>query len=292
VDKSKHTGEPAGEAGMNGKRIIRLLGAAFCTAFFLRMLLTSTSVEARSIQGGEVDRAEILDASVQISTSIFLKPAGESQTNSKTSGNKIIANGIGSLILDQGKTLLVTHNHWGEALQDASLVELRDADNGLLLRMFGFEFKEHTLFQDAGTMILEAPQELLASHPAAVGMTDSGNLRVPGKAGNAEMVKVGEMVQVTFRQGANRQQVGVLNAEVVAHDLFNSLAILQLRSLDGQPLMQGDSGGGVWFQGGLVANTWMTLVKGSAAEKPASAGAEGDSGPVFTEFSFAAILPR
>jgi hypothetical protein len=277
---------------MNAKRIIRLLGATLCAAFLVRMLLTSTSVEARSIQGTDVDRAEILDASVQISISIFLKPAGESQNNSKTSSNKIIANGIGSLILDHGKTLLVTHNHWGEALQDASLVELRDAQNGLLLRMFGFEFKERILLQDAGTMILEAPQELLAHHPATVGVTGSGNLRVPGKAGNAEMVKVGEMVQVTFRQGANRQQVDVLNAKVVAHDLFKGLAITQLRSLDGQPLMQGDSGGGVWFQGELVANTWTTLVKGSAEDNPASPGAEGDSGPVFTEFSFAAALPK
>ena len=277
---------------MNAKQIIRLLGATVCTAFLLRMLLTSTSVEAKSIQGGEFDRAEILDASVQISTSIFLKPAGESRTDSKTSDNKIIANGIGSLILDHGKTLLVTHNHWGEALQDASLVELRDAQNGLLLRMFGFEFKERILFQDAGAMILEAPQELLAPHPAAVGVTGSGNLRVPGRAGNAEMVKVGEMVQVTFRRGANRQQVEVLNAEVVAHDLFKGLAILQLRILDGQPLMHGDSGGGVWFQGELVANTWTSLVKGSAADNPASLSAEGDSGPVFTDFSFAAILPR
>jgi hypothetical protein len=277
---------------MNAKRIIRLLGAAFCTAFLLRMLLTSTSVEARSIRGEDVDRAEILDASVQISISILLKPAGESQTNSKTRGNKIIANGIGSLILDHGKTLLVTHNHWGEALQDASLVELRDAENGLLLRMFGFEFKERAVFQDAGTMILEAPQELIASHPAAVGVTGSGNLRVPGKAGNAERVKVGEIVQVTFRRGASRQRVGILNAEVVAHDLFKGLAILQLRSLDGQPLMPGDSGGGVWFQGALVANTWTTLVKGSAADNPASLSAEADSGPVFTDFSFAAILPR
>jgi hypothetical protein len=277
---------------MNAKQIIRLLGAAFCTAFLLRMLLTSTSVEARSIQGGVIDKAEILDASVQISTSIFLKPAGESQTDSKTSGNKIIANGIGSLILDHGKTLLVTHNHWGQALQDASLVELRDADNAPLLRMFGFEFKEHILFQDAGTMILEAPQELLASDPAAVGVTGAGDLRVPGKAGNAEMVKAGGMVQVTFHQGPDRQQIDILNAEVVAHDLFKGLAITQLRSLDGQPLMQGDSGGGVWFQGSLVANTWTTLVKGSAADKPASPGAEGDSGPVFTDFSFAAVLPR
>ena len=31
-----------------------------------------------------------------------------------------------------------------------------------------------------------------------------------------------------------------------------------LRSLDGQPIVQGDSGGGVWWNGRLIGNTWAT----------------------------------
>lgn len=267
---------------MRAKRIIRSLVAIFLAMLFIKMLLSGTTVEAQSIQSGDVNRDDILDASVQISMSIFLKPAGESQSNSNTSGDKIIANGIGSLIQDHGKALLVTHNHWGEALQDASLVELRDADNGLLLRLFGFEFKERIAFQDAGTMILEAPREIVPFPSSTLPTFQSSVLPTLQPS----------TVQVTYRQGSGRQQLGVLDAEVLAIEAFKGLAALKLRSLDGQPLLQGDSGGGVWLGGKLVGNSWATLVTGARAANTSVVAGEDGSQTVFTDLSYAALLDR
>jgi hypothetical protein len=132
---------------------------------------------------------------------------GESQSNSKSTNNKVIANGIGTLIEDQGKVLIVTHNHWGEALQNVSLVELRDADNELLLRMFGSEFKERIRFQDAGTLMLEAPEQIISPRPEALIKSAPRNLIIPGPAGDIEVIKTGESVQVAFRGTEGRQKI-------------------------------------------------------------------------------------
>jgi hypothetical protein len=78
----------------------------------------------------------------------------------------------------------------------------------------------------------------------------------------------------------------------MAIDWYKGLPVFKLRSLSGQPLKQGDSGGGVWFRGQLVGNTWATLLTSSGAEKTTAIGSEVESRPAYTDISIAAMLPK
>ena len=73
-----------------------------------------------------------------------------------------------------------------------------------------------------------------------------------------------------------------------------------LITLDGQPIMKGDSGGGVWFEGRLIGNLWASpyevetgarTSRGFAALIPA-AGLTGSShNPVDTDVDNKQIFP-
>jgi hypothetical protein len=91
---------------------------------------------------------------------------------------------------------------------------------------------------------------------------------------------------VAFRQSGDRRRVDILDAEVVSLGSFQGLPTVNLRSLSGQPITPGDSGGGVWHEGKLVGNSWMTFMNQVVA-----GGDSKGADPVFTDRSFAALLP-
>jgi hypothetical protein len=67
--------------------------------------------------------------------------------------------GLGSLVQDGEKTLLVTHNHWGEILQERADVKFYDAHGQLVKTMSGSEFISLMCYLDGGTLILSSPME-------------------------------------------------------------------------------------------------------------------------------------
>src|SRR3990172_8921973 len=52
-----------------------------------------------------------------------------------------LAHGMATIVQSQAKSFLVTHNHWGDVLQDLTSVEFRTAGNKLILPIFGKEFR-------------------------------------------------------------------------------------------------------------------------------------------------------
>ena len=82
--------------------------------------------------------------------------------------------------------------------------------------------------------------------------------------GNSLAVQPGAVVQVAHRAAGNREVVDVLDAEVVSVDPYEGLPVFRLRTPDGQPMLPGDSGGGVWLDGKLVGNLWATFPKVSS----------------------------
>jgi hypothetical protein len=251
---------------MDSKQVNRVIQAVLIAIVLI-------GVQTRDIQAkgkpAEAGQEQILGASIQINMSLKIGQAAGSANEQVA-----LASGLGSLIEEQGEVFIVTHNHWGELLQNFTKIEFRDAENGLLASMLGFEFKKLIRSQDAGTMILRAPEEIMPLRSQAA------------TRGDADPLRPGDHVQVAFRQRGDRQQVDVLDAEVVSIGSYQGLPTVNLRSLNGQPITPGDSGGGVWHAGKLVGNSWMTFMN----QVVVGADSKGTE-PAFTDRSFAALLP-
>ena len=275
---------------MESKPFGKILGAVLFVLILLSAPLYNQAVKAAPSSAKNTGKVQILLASLQINMSVVLKQDSAGQDNQKLTNNKSIANGIGSLIEKDGEVFLVTHNHWGDVLQDVSLVELRDAQDGLLLRLFGFEFKGLIRYQDKGALILEVPDGLSAFLSEDCGGSRKQGLLIPGQPGNSQKVKPGDRVQLAYHASANRQVLAILEAEVVSIDQYKGLPIFILRSVNGQPVLQGDSGGGIWQDGKLVGNMWATLVKDTRSNASQTGGNSPGSTATYTDTSFAAIL--
>lgn len=214
-------------------------------------------------------REQLLGATLQIRMQVRIE------------GEDVVGNGLGTLVRSQGEVLIVTHNHWDEVLQDTSMVEFSDARNNLLVRTMGVEFIRLVRYQDKGTLALAAPQALLAEiSPSA-----------PLKALPASQVPKNAIVHIAYRQPGQREIVTLQQAVVEQICDCSGIPGLQLRSLDGQPLQKGDSGGGVFLNGALVANNWISATA-QTEEEINSAGALLEvERLVYTDISYAASLP-
>jgi hypothetical protein len=156
-------------------------------------------------------------------------------------GHYIMEHGLGTLVNWQGRTVILTNNHWGDMLNDAETVEILDAAGSLLVELSLKDFKDLILYGDPGTLILSAPGEL----PAAVEDLQS-NLNPA----------IGDVVTVARQDPTNRDRVGLLQARIAKIQMYQGLPVYKLAVLDHDLLIPGDSGGGIWLNGRLVGNNW------------------------------------
>ena len=216
-------------------------------------------------------REKIRNATVQIKMEI-------PHPDKNITGAMLRAKGLGSLIQWGEETLLVTHNHWGEFLQDTTSIEFRDAGNQLLKVISGVEFKSLIRYQDAGSLVLKAPDGI-GLPPAPAFLEDASGLQA------------GEVVFLAYRQTPDLKNVAIIEATVEKVSTFQGLPAYTLRSLNGEPIKGGDSGGGVWHDGQLVGNLWATV---ELKDDPLIAILTGDAEQTTLKASnksYAAIFP-
>jgi hypothetical protein len=187
-------------------------------------------------------------------------PAGSGQTNT-SSLERHRDKGIGTLLAYQGETLLISHDHWSYFTSTVDpwthaistvvpdLVQFHDADGRFLLEMTGYAFSQLMLFHDGGTLIMFAPQSLTLQ------------LSSTATLGHIASLQTGDIVYVAHRQANHNDTVVLMAAEVLAIEFRNNIPLLSLRSLNGQTIEPGDSGGGVWLDGRFVGNLWTTVIK-------------------------------
>jgi hypothetical protein len=187
-----------------------------------------------------------------------------------------LAYDLGTVVQYQGEKYLVTHNHWGDMLRDMNILEIRDAQFKMLRTMYASAFKKLVVYQDAGTMVLHLPD----------GLPDN---IIPVDLVDTPQLNPGDTVQVAHWSYPNRDQLVVSDAIVEEISTFKEEPVYSLRSLDGQPLHPGDSGGGVWHNGKLVANTWTVL---TTYETIDTAGTVAPDSETLTDLSKAAIFPE
>ena len=238
------------------------------------VLWNSYSAKAEETRQEEVERIEgqIRGATVMI---VMVAPGTHATTNST---GTFLGYGMGTLVETEGGVWLVTHNHYGEALQDLTIVELRDADGQMIMPMLGIEFKSLVVYQDPGTLVLRAPEILM------------DNL-TPASLGEVSQVKAGEAVQVAYREGEKRDRAGILEAvieEVTTNN--NGVPVYKIHNPNGQVIQPGDSGGGVWHKGQLVGNMWwVKAISGQNAT--VTSGDTEQINWVLTDISYAAVIP-
>lgn len=173
-----------------------------------------------------------------------------------------VADGIGTLLTVQGQVVLVTHNHWPQVV-DASKPDRVRFTNGageLLMEIDGTQFRNNILFRDGGTLVMQAPAELLLTREPVAGVSLS------------DSVAAGSSVQLVRRSISDRTKLELMAAQVTAINEAGEHTVITLQNANGQSIEPGDSGGGIWAEGELVGNIWSTireeLVSGSAAEPP------------------------
>jgi hypothetical protein len=173
----------------------------------------------------------------------------ESQQTLALRSTRHMDKGIGTLLSYWDKTLLISHNHWSQltSMSVPDLVQFHDVDGRFLLEMTGDAFTQLMLFRDGGTLIMRAPPALTAQLPNAA------------VVGHVASLMPGDIVYVAHRQANQDDTVVVMAAEVLAIEFRNSIPLLSLRSLNGQTIEPGDSGGGVWLDGRFVGNLWLTV---------------------------------
>jgi hypothetical protein len=207
----------------------------------------------QSQEGNSLDEERIMNATVQIyiiSLTDEIAEAGLPYTNlSVTQVREYLSQGwgydmgrgLGTLIHTQGGDLIVTHDHWGDILRVSDLIELRDAQNNLLLELTNLEFRKLLRFEDAGTMALDAPPSL--------GLA-------PVSLGDSRKVTPGQVVLLTRRQPGDTGEVEVIQAAIKGEEQYEARPAWKLETLNDTPISPGDSGGGVWLNGQLVGNLW------------------------------------
>jgi hypothetical protein len=199
-------------------------------------------------------REHILQASIQITMveQVLEKmDMQESNSNQDEVWQKVekSTRGLGTLVRHQGEDLLISHDHWSLFTSNTAPDEIffHDAKGSLLLEMDGTALLPLILYHDSGTFILKAPRQL------------ASRVLTTANIGNFETQNLGNTVFVVHHSLEQENQLSILAAEIISNEVFNGVPMLSLRTLNGQSIEPGDSGGGIWVDGYLAGNLWMTV---------------------------------
>lgn len=223
------------------KRIFLFAIAAFLAVGFYWF---KPDVYAQPAVVSEAERQRILAATVQIRLKApLLVEAGHvviAENNGKWRTVEVEARGLGTLVQWGGQLYVVTHDHWGELLDTAVTAQFFNANGALLAEISGAFFRNLLHYRDQGTLLLQVP-------PA---------LAVPfGVKGYGRTLAVGSQVFLT-RYQPGTGVVEVVAATVTAVTEREGVPAYLVQTADGTPVVPGDSGGGVWFEGQLAGNLW------------------------------------
>jgi hypothetical protein len=155
-------------------------------------------------------------------------------------GSYLLTSGLGSMVAWQGRNVILTHNHWGEALEEADYVDILDSDGMLLCELGKDALLSLVLYSDPGTLVLYNPK---------------GPWLPSGNVAENENVENGDIVMIAHQDKANPGKVNIMQAKVVNQRGKDGSIILGVAAENGT-IIPGDSGGGIWLDGKLVGNTW------------------------------------
>jgi hypothetical protein len=169
------------------------------------------------------------------------------------------ARGLSTVAYYQGEDVLITHDHWGEVLDQLAYARFWSRDNALLLELDGAAYKELIRYRDGGTTVLSVPEGLIADQLPTLNNPAAMPAIVPAALADEADVQVGDKVLAVVRDPKAPHRVEILEAVVESVEDQQGLPSLTLRRENGKPIEPGDSGGGVWYNGRLVGNMWYRV---------------------------------
>jgi len=211
----------------------------------------------------------VLSATVQIS--IFPHGGGEEASTGelRRNGNAqnpiietVYERGLGTLVELSGEVMIITHNHW-EFIDEVSKAQFRNAKGELLMEIDGATFQELIRYHDGGTLLLVAPAKISPSYLqslAARSLIKAEQVTKTTSLAELESLRAGAQVLVPHQSQEDPDRISVTAAVVESVTTVDGLPSLKLRSLDGELIIKGDSGGGIWLDGQLAGNMWKSEV--------------------------------
>lgn len=161
--------------------------------------------------------------------------------------------GLGTLVTVNGRSLIVTHDHYSEidtAVADAIVTDFSGREVALPIA----EFRQLIRYRNNGVMVLEAPPGLPPGAPL-----DDGAVVEPGST-----------VRIVHRQ-PETHTLSAVEAVVETWIAYQGIPSYTLRNVNGEVVAPGNSGGGVWAGGRLVGVIHRTILTRDAAESDAPA---------------------
>jgi hypothetical protein len=248
--------------------VLLFIGSVLKVTSFSTPVLASPVVVDKGIE------QELMEATVRITLYAPLTDAQGNPQYVEENGQQVmqltVNEGLSTLVRRENDLLLITHDHWLLLLPDLRLVQFHTVANELLLDVNGEEFFQLIRYQDGGTMVLTAPQELAAG-------------RVPVSLGDSSSIVGQDIVYLAHRQPQDGL-IGVAAMMVQKETTYKGQPVFRLTSLKGEVVLEGNSGGGVLTDGRLIGNMWGAILLEDAQ------GA-GSGSAKQTSYSLAAQLP-
>lgn len=218
--------------------------------------LSSTDLEVVAITAAEMRPA--MEATIQI----FMFPIDSHEVFGVDQKQRSIkcSRGLGTLVNHKGEIILITHDHWSY-LDRLGRVQFHNAAGDQLLVLDGETFKDLIRYRDGGTLILgrstggDRPDYL----SALVWASRKKSVRrvVPAEFGIGKRVVIGETLFVVHQGRNGAKSVELFKASVESIEERWGQPVYKLRSENGETIIPGDSGGGIWLGEYLVGNTWQ-----------------------------------
>ena len=238
--------------------------------------LTKTALASSYTADANLER-QILASTVRISLfAAITDDQGNPQyitVNGQKSIQYTVGEGLGTLARSGQDVFIVTHDHWTLLTANLHKAQFHTASGDLLLELSGMEFQQLIRYRDGGTMTLNAPEEL------AAGLT-----AVP--LGDGRSMQKNDVVLLAYRHPQTDviSVVPMLVTELTTH---LEQPAYKLLSLNGERVVHGNSGGGLFVDGQLAANMWEIVFERQVLRTTG----EVVSAKTQTDFSLAAQLP-
>jgi hypothetical protein len=208
---------------------------------------------AQEVENDQAARQRILEVTIKIR---MISPA--EAKNSQFAGDNDISPrdenmfgyGLGTLAKIDGETVIITHDHWSLLSDPQTVILISSLVDDMKLVIGSNEFVNLIRYRDSGTMIVNAPAQLAARSSLAPELIAESELEV----------QPGDILYIVHRQLEQNDALTVEPVALKSVDESETPSSITLQSINGIVVGPGNSGGGVWHEGHLVANIWSVVL--------------------------------